>query len=150
MPRMSKVTHKIMSAVMCKNTRPELALRRALWARGLRYRVNVKTLPGKPDVVFTKAKIALFCDGDFWHGHNWAIRGLGSLEEELERYSQFWKDKILGNIRRDKENSARLKADGWTVIRFWESDIKNNVNKCADIVEKIYRVVLMDKTRDDG
>ncbi|MBS3976450.1 MAG: very short patch repair endonuclease [Syntrophomonadaceae bacterium] len=150
MPRMSKVTHKIMSAVMCKNTRPELALRRALWARGLRYRVNVKTLPGKPDVVFTKAKIALFCDGDFWHGHNWAIRGLGSLEEELERYSQFWKDKILGNIRRDKENSARLKADGWTVIRFWESDIKNNVNKCTDIVEKIYRDVLMDKTRADG
>lgn len=150
MPRMAKVTHKIMSAVMCKNTRPELALRRALWARGLRYRVNVKTLPGKPDVVFTKAKIALFCDGDFWHGHNWAIRGLGSLEEELERYSQFWKDKILGNIRRDKENSARLKADGWTVIRFWESDIKNNVNKCADIVEKIYRDVLMDKTRADG
>lgn len=139
MPRTPEITHKIMSAVKSKNTRPELALRRAIWARGLRYRVNVKTLPGKPDVVFSKAKIAVFCDGDFWHGHNWAIRGLASLEEELERYSQFWKNKITGNIRRDDENTARLQADGWTVIRFWESDIKADVGRCANVVESVYR-----------
>lgn len=136
------ITHKIMSAVKSKNTRPELALRHALWSRGLRYRVNVKSLPGKPDVVFTRAKLAVFCDGDFWHGHNWAIRSMTSLEEELARYTQFWRDKILGNIQRDKEHVVRLEADGWTVIRIWESDIKADVSKCADIVEKAYRIAI--------
>lgn len=139
MARTPEVTHKIMSAVKSKNTRPELALRHVLWARGLRYRVNMKSLQGKPDVVFTRAKIVVFCDGDFWHGHNWVVRGLSSLDEELERYTQFWRDKILGNIRRDKENTSRLEADGWTVIRIWESDIKADVSKCADIVETAYR-----------
>ncbi|MCL2020513.1 MAG: very short patch repair endonuclease [Betaproteobacteria bacterium] len=132
-----------MSAVKSKNTRPELALRRVLWARGLRYRVNVKSLKGKPDVVFTRAKIVVFCDGDFWHGHNWAIRGLVSLEEELEGYTPFWREKILGNIRRDKEHTARLVDDGWNVIRIWESDIKADVSKCADIVEDAYRNTIL-------
>jgi len=143
MARAPEVTHKIMSAVKSKNTRPELALRRVLWARGLRYRVNVKSLKGKPDVVFTRAKIVVFCDGDFWHGHNWAIRGLVSLEEELEGYTPFWREKILGNIRRDKEHTARLVDDGWNVIRIWESDIKADVSKCADIVEDAYRNTIL-------
>lgn len=142
MARTPEITHKIMSAVKSKNTKPELALRQALWARGLRYRVNMKSLKGKPDVVFTRAKMVVFCDGDFWHGHNWAIRGLSSLEEELEKYTQFWRDKILGNIRRDKEHTAFLEAEGWNVIRIWESDIKADVTKCADLVEAAYRKVI--------
>ena len=137
MSRTLEMTHKIMSAVKSKNTRPELALRHALWARGLRYRVNVKSLKGKPDVVFTRAKIVVFCDGDFWHGHNWAIRGLSSLEEELDKYTQFWRDKILGNIQRDKEQTVHLENEGWNVIRIWESDIKKDVAKCADIIEAV-------------
>lgn len=141
MARTPEVTSRIMSAVKSKNTRPEMALRRALWSRGLRYRVNVKSLPGKPDIVFTKVKIAVFCDGDFWHGHNWVIRGLPSLDAELERYSQFWRDKITGNIKRDEENTARLKSDGWLVLRFWESDIKADVTKCVDTVIKVYNEV---------
>lgn len=143
MARTPEITHKIMSAVKSKNTRPELTLRRALWSRGLRYRINVKSLPGKPDVVFTRAKIVIFCDGDFWHGHNWAIRGLSSLETELERYTQFWRDKILSNVRRDKENTAFLEAGGWTVIRIWESDIKADVSKCANLVEETYRAEII-------
>jgi DNA mismatch endonuclease (patch repair protein) len=131
-----------MSAVKSKNTRPEIALRKALWTHGMRYRVNVKTLPGKPDIVFTRAKIVVFCDGDFWHGHNWVIRGLSSFEDELARYSQFWKDKISGNVERDIKNTARLEADGWIVIRIWESDIKNDVSKCADTIIKIYQTQL--------
>jgi DNA mismatch endonuclease (patch repair protein) len=131
-----------MSAVKSKNTRPELALRHALWIRGMRYRVNMKTLPGKPDIVFTRAKIAVFCDGDFWHGHNWVIRGLSSLDEELSRYSQFWKDKILGNIKRDSENTVKLEADGWVVIRLWESDIKADLSKCVDKITNIYEAQL--------
>ena len=70
-----------MSAVKASDTEPELMLRKALWSRGLRYRKNYRSLPGKPDVVFIRAKIAVFCDGDYWHGHNWALRGLNSLEE---------------------------------------------------------------------
>ncbi len=143
MERTPEITHKIMSAVKSKNTKPELTLRRALWSRGLRYRVNVKSLPGKPDVVFTKAKLAIFCDGDFWHGHNWAIRGLTSLEEELDQYSPFWREEILSNIRRDKEHTARLEAEGWTVIRIWESSIKADLLKCADTIEEAYRQALL-------
>jgi DNA mismatch endonuclease (patch repair protein) len=139
MGRTPEVTYKIMSAVKSRNTRPEMKLRRELWSRGLRYRVNLKTLSGKPDVVFTKAKIAVFCDGDFWHGNNWAIRGLPSLEDELKRYSEYWCLKILTNIERDKKVTFNLEADGWTVLRFWESEIKSDVTKCADIVESEYR-----------
>ena len=94
-----KVTHKIMSSIPSKNTEPELMLRKALWKENLRYRVNYKKLPGKPDIVFTKCHVVVFCDGDFWHGHNWAIRGLSSLEEELSGYSEFWRSKILRNIQ---------------------------------------------------
>lgn len=144
MARTPEITHKIMSAVKSKNTRPELLLRHALWARGLRYRVNVKSLKGKPDIVFTRAKIVVFCDGDFWHGHNWVIRGLTSFEDELARYSQFWKDKILKNIQRDKEITAILETEGWTVIRIWESEIKAHVDTCADLVETAYKEKIND------
>lgn len=138
MSRNAETTHKIMSSIKSKDTRPEKALRRELWRRGLRYRKNVKKLPGKPDLVFTKAKIAVFCDGDFWHGHNWAIRGYGSLENELKRYSDSWAKKIRNNIARDNKNSKTLKDMGWTVIRVWESDIKKDVKKCGDIIEYSY------------
>ena len=97
-----------MSAVKQKDTEPELMLRKAIWARGLRFRKNYKVLIGKPDIVFTKAKVVVFCDGDFWHGHNWALRGLPSLEAELATYSEFWKQKILRNIERDKEVTDML------------------------------------------
>jgi DNA mismatch endonuclease (patch repair protein) len=137
--RTPETTHKIMSAIKSKNTSPEIALRRVLWARGLRYRINVKVLPGKPDIVFTRARIVIFCDGDFWHGHNWAIRGLSSLAVELEKYSQFWRDKINGNIIRDKNITNQLLSDGWIVMRFWESDIKANTQICADAVVSQYK-----------
>ena len=143
MPRTPEITHKIMSAVKSKNTGPEMALRHALWARSMRYLVNVRKLPGQPDIVFTRAKIAVFCDGDFWHGHNWAIRGISSLDKELDGYSQFWRDKILSNIKRDKETTAQLEADGWAVIRLWESEIKTDLAKCADSIEKCYRTRLL-------
>ena len=129
------VTHKIMSSIPSKNTEPELILRRALWRENLRYRVNYKKLPGKPDIVFTKYRVVVFCDGDFWHGHNWAIRGLASLEEELAGYSDFWRSKILRNMERDAEVNQALKSDGWTVIRIWESDIRSDVSECVRLVK---------------
>lgn len=137
-PRNAETTHKIMSAIKSKDTEPELLVRKALWKDGYRYRINVRKLPGKPDIVFTKAKIAVFCDGDFWHGHNWAVRGLPSLEEELKEYSEFWKSKILGNIARDERNTLQLKEMGWTVIRLWESDIRKDTDACVALIEQAY------------
>ena len=137
-PRDPAVTHKIMSSIHSTDTRPELLLRRALWSKGYRYRVHYKGLPGKPDVVFTKAKVAVFCDGDFWHGHNWALRGMASLEEELSTYTEFWKEKILRNIRRDANVTEQLRNEGWTVIRRWESDIKKDLSHCIDIIERAF------------
>lgn len=137
--RTKEVTHKIMSAVKQKDTEPELMLRKALWDRGLRFRKNYKVLIGKPDVVFTKARIVVFCDGDFWHGHNWALRGLPSLEAELATYSEFWKQKILRNIERDKEVTDMLATNGWVVIRLWESEIRNNLTECVDRIEVEYK-----------
>lgn len=138
-PRNPEITHKIMSAIKPKNTKPELLLRKALWRRGLRYRVNYMKLPGRPDIVFTKAKIVVFCDGDFWHGHNWAIRGLISFEDELRGYSEFWQNKIRGNIERDRRNNEKLSESGWCIVRIWESDILKDVEICADKVEKCYQ-----------
>lgn len=130
------MTHKIMSSIPSKNTEPELMLRKALWKDNLRYRVNYKKLLGKPDIVFTKHRVVVFCDGDFWHGHNWAIRGLSSLDEELAGYSDFWRTKILRNIERDAEVNQKLKEQGWTVVRLWESDIRANLENCVKIVKE--------------
>jgi len=140
MPRTPEITKKIMLAIRSNNTKPEILLRKALWHKGLRFRVHYRLLPGKPDIVFTKAKIAVFCDGDYWHGHNWAIRGLPSLEAELAGYSDYWRNKILGNMKRDAENTNKLESEGWTVLRFWESDIKRDSLHCADVVEACYYV----------
>ena len=140
MPRYTPETaHRIMSAVKSSNTSPEIKLRKALWHSGFRYRVNVKEIIGKPDIVFSKARIVVFCDGDFWHGHNWVIRGLSSLDEELEKYDDYWKKKITRNMERDKEVNATLTKDGWYVIRFWESDIKKDVSSCVSIIAQAYQ-----------
>ena len=136
MGRDPAITHKIMSSVKSKNTRPEIALRKALWHQGLRFRVNYKDLPGKPDIAFTKAKVAVFCDGDYWHGHNWALRGLKNLDEELSGYSEFWANKIRRNIQRDVEVNQQLAELGWKVVRVWERDIKDDVEQCAKGVRR--------------
>lgn len=130
MPRSKETTYRIMSAVKSKNTAPERRLGSAMHRLGLRYRKNVKKIPGKPDFVFSKARVAVFVDGDFWHGHNWALRGFTSLDDELKTYSLYWRNKILTNVNRDAAISKQLTEEGWTVIRVWESELKN-VDKIA-------------------
>jgi len=98
--------------------------------------------------VFTRAKIAVFCDGDYWHGHNWALRGLKDLDEELARYSEFWANKIKRNIQRDKEVNRLLDKLGWTVLRIWESDIKSDVVGCSIRIAQINARIL--NRNDDG
>ncbi|MDR0549845.1 MAG: very short patch repair endonuclease [Deltaproteobacteria bacterium] len=138
MARSPDLTRKIMRRVKSQNTAPELKLRRALWARGFRYRVNVKDLPGRPDIVFLKAKIAIFCDGDFWHGHNWALRGWPSLAAELRSYTPYWREKIKRNIKRDLAVTLALARQNFLVLRFWTSDIMANVSACVDLIEANY------------
>lgn len=99
----------------------ELVLRKALWAAGYRYRKNVAELPGRPDVVFTKPRVAIFVDGDFWHGRDWESR-----RQKLQAGSNpdYWLAKIQRNMERDRETTSRLASMGWTVLRFWESEIR--------------------------
>lgn len=102
------------------DTKPEVLLRKALWRAGLRYRKYVADLPGNPDVVFKGARVVVFCDGDFWHGKNWGKRRKKLLRGTNPTY---WLAKIERNMERDREINLRLKKDGWTVLRFWESEI---------------------------
>jgi len=139
MSRDPETTYRIMSAIKSKDTKPEILLGKAMWALGLRYRKHGKNIPGKPDFVFKEKKIAVFCDGDFWHGNNWKLRGLNSIKEELAGYDDFWEKKISRNIERDAEVNQALISDGWLVLRFWESDINYCVSKCAKTVLEAYK-----------
>jgi DNA mismatch endonuclease (patch repair protein) len=132
MDRISKEQrHKNMSRVKGKDTTPELLLRKALWARGIRYRKNYDKLPGKPDIVLTRQKIAIFVDGDFWHarGHQ------DNPGEEVASNREFWKRKLARNVERDKEVNDQLTQQGWLVLRFWESDIKKDIGAVVAEIE---------------
>ena len=118
--------HKNMSRIRAKNTKAELLLRRALWKNGIRYRKNVCDLPGKPDIVITRCKIAIFVDGDFWHGNE-----AENLHQRLDTNKKYWIEKINKNKERDKEVNDLLTEQGWLVLRFWESEIKKNISSCV-------------------
>jgi DNA mismatch endonuclease (patch repair protein) len=140
--RTKEVTHKIMSAIKSKDTKPEVFFRKALWKWGVRYRKNVK-LFGKPDIAIKKYKLVIFIDGDFWHGNNWEIRKLPSFESELANYSDFWKNKILANIERDKIVNEHYKSLHWIVLRFWQSDIEKDLTTCiVKTIETINKMKL--------
>ncbi|MBI5093181.1 MAG: DNA mismatch endonuclease Vsr [Candidatus Hydrogenedentes bacterium] len=123
----------IMRQVKSENTTPEVVFRKALWAHGLRYRLHVDSLPGKPDIVIPARRLAIFVDGDFWHGNQWRRRGLPSLEAQFEDSPrrEYWLKKIRRNMERDCKATAELTRLGWNVLRFWESDITHHVNECA-------------------
>lgn len=122
-----------MSHVKNKNSLIEQMLRKELWKRGLRYRKNVNSIFGKPDIVFISKKIAVFVDSEFWHGYDWKNK-----KKEIKSNKSFWIKKIERNMQRDKEVSDFLKANGWSVLRFWGKEIKSNVSFCVDTIEKVY------------
>ena len=124
---------KNMKRIKCKDTAIELALRKALWERGHRYRKNYKGLPGHPDIVFTKYIIAIFCDGEFFHGKNWEEMKV-SLQKSNN--SEYWIRKISRNIERDEEVNKQLRNLGWSVLRFWGQDIKKDLNGCIKTIEE--------------
>ena len=120
---------KIMTSIRNKDTKIELLLRRELSKEKIRYRKNLKGIIGKPDIVIMKDKIAIFCDGDFWHGKTF-------YNKKFCINKEFWEEKIKRNMERDLEVTILLRDMGWTVIRFWESDIILDVHKCVEIVKK--------------
>lgn len=119
--------HKNMSANKGKGTRLELLFGKLLWNAGIRYRKNDCTIVGKPDFVIRKMKIAIFCDGEFWHGRNWETR-----KGDHKSNCEFWYSKIERNIERDKEVNEQLKAQGWEIFRFWETEIIKTPDKCLN------------------
>ena len=123
-----------MQQVKNKNSDIELLLRKELWLRGLRYRKNVNNIYGKPDIVFIGKKVAVFCDSEFWHGYNWEER-----KKDFKSHQEFWIPKIERNMERDAEVTARLASEGWTVLRFWGKEIKNNTTQCADLIESVLK-----------
>ena len=130
------VTSRIMSCIHSKNTRPEILLGKLLWRQGIRYRKHYE-IAGRPDFVVVSRRVAIFVDGDFWHGHNWKLRGFKNLKAELASYKKFWANKIRNNIKRDKNANKLLRKDGWRVLRFWESELKRRPDK---IIKKILLV----------
>ena len=117
-----------------KDTSPELLLRKELWRRGLRYRKNCKSVIGKPDIVFLRKQIAVFVDGRMWHGYDWEHQ-----KEEFKSNRDFWIPKIERNIEHDFSVTQSLIELEWVVLRFWDFEIKNNLKKCADKIEQVYR-----------
>lgn len=126
--------HKAMTNIHSKDTSIEIKLRKALWHKGYRYRKNYKLLPGSPDIVLTKYKIAVFCDSEFFHGKDWEL----VLRPRLlkSRNGEYWIKKILHNMERDIEVDKQLLFLGWTVVHFWGADINKRVDECVQVIDE--------------
>ncbi|NPU84427.1 MAG: very short patch repair endonuclease [Syntrophaceae bacterium] len=125
-----------MSRIKGKDTGLEVRVRSALHRKGLRFRKHVKSLPGKPDIVFSRARIVVFVDGDFWHGYG--------FPEWESKVSDFWKIKITKNRERDNTNHGKLNKMGWKVIRIWQHELEKDFDECID---RILEVVHMSKVK---
>ena len=121
---------KNMQHIKSKDTKIEVALRKALWKKGLRYRKNCVDLPGKPDIVFTKYKVAVFCDSEFFHGKDWEV-----LKPRLEK------------TKNSEKVNKQLLFLGWTVIRFWGKDILKNTDECVRVIEEtLFEIFICDNS----
>ena len=140
-------SHKNMSRIRGKDTSIEVTLRKALWAKGYRFRKNYKKLPGSPDIALTKHRIAIFCDSEFFHGKDWDV-----LRKKLEtgKNPDYWIKKIERNIERDKEKDLLLQAAGWTVIHFWGKDIEKHTDECVAVIEETIFDLKMSEVDDNG
>lgn len=121
----TKARSELMSKIRSKDTKPEIQLRKVLWGLGIRYRKNVKKMPGSPDIVISKYKLVIFIDGEFWHGHNWATK-----KQTIKSNRDFWIPKIERNIQRDRNNDKLLAESGWKIFHFWDSQINKEFAKC--------------------
>lgn len=123
-----------MQANRAHDTQIEVMLAKELWRRGYRYRKNLRSIPGTPDICFKSHKVAVFCDGEFWHGYNWA-----QSQKNIKSNQDYWIKKIERNRQRDQQVNQQLQDMGWIVMRFWESTIRKNLGECADQIEAVLR-----------
>lgn len=121
-----------MQANKANGTSSETMLAKALWLKGYRYRKNDKSVLGKPDITFKKLKIAIFTDGEFWHGKDWQIK-----KPKIASNQEYWIKKIERNMERDRQTQETLEASGWTILRFWHRQIKKNLNECVEAIEQV-------------
>lgn len=131
MKKTQEQIHYNMQRVKSKDSEIEKILRNALWNKGHRYRKNVKDVFGHPDIVFKSKKVAIFCDSEFWHGYDWEHK-----KNEIKTRQDFWIPKIERNMQRDKEVNMKLSEEGWTVLRFWGTEIKKQTENCVKEIEK--------------
>lgn len=120
---------RIMRKVKSSGSKMENVLGKSMWSLGLIYRKQYRKIPGRPDFVFPSAKVAVFCDSNFWHGYRWQKN-----RSEFKRRKGYWLKKIERNMARDKKINKELKREGWKVIRFWEHQIKKGLDRCAQKV----------------
>ena len=130
-----KTRSRVMRSIRSKDTKPEIALRKACWALGLRHRCHVRSLPGTPDFAYASAKVAVFVDGDFWHGRKWFEEGKAPKTRR-----EYWVRKFERNRERDLRADAGLRKMGWTPLRVWESDISRRPLACARLVRMAVRL----------
>ena len=131
MKKTQEQIHYNMQRVKSKDSEIEKILRNSLWNKGYRYRKNVKDVFGHPDIVFKSKKVAIFCDSEFWHGYDWERK-----KNEIKTRQDFWIPKIERNMQRDKEVNMKLSEEGWTVLRFWGTEIKKQTENCVKEIEK--------------
>lgn len=129
----------MMAAVRNKDSKVEVALRRRLWAVGLRFRKHYKALIGQPDIVFIGSRVVVFVDGDFWHGNAWKIRGLASLADLFPTRTEWWIAKIERNMQRDREVTDALTKAGWLVVRVWESRVLSETDAVVAEISELVR-----------
>lgn len=124
--------HKTMQAIKATGTKIETKLAKALWAQGYRYRKNCKNILGKPDIVFRKYNLVIFCDSEFWHGKKFKKN-----PNYIHSNKRYWTEKIKRNMERDKYVNKQLKKEGWIVLRFWGNEIEQNTDLCVNKIERI-------------
>lgn len=138
-------TRKRMGKIKLKGGKAETMLAKALWHCGYRYRRNDKRLPGSPDIAILKYRIAVFVDGEFWHGKDWETR-----KGRLKRNREYWIQKIEENIAREQRDDARLRQVGWLPIHFWEKEVLKSVSDCVAEIEECVVRLLVERADDAG
>lgn len=127
-----EATSKRMANVKLKGGDVERSLAKALWSKGYRYWLNYKKLPGSPDIALKKYNIAIFIDGEFWHGYDW-----DNKKKTIKRNREYWIEKIEENMNRDIRNDKELKALGWISIRFWSKEVLEDIDGCVRDIESV-------------
>ena len=138
-------TRKRMSNVKLKGGKAETLLAKALWHQGYRYRKNDKRLPGSPDIAILRHRIAIFVDGEFWHGKDWETR-----KSRLKRNREYWIEKIEENMARDLRNDQLLTRAGWMPIHFWEKEVIKNLDECVAEIDDVVLMQLVEQAEIVG